>query len=752
MTPQDADLALLSGQMWHAPLSDPASPEQELQRALDQGASYGAVKTGLHRLHRLALPGAQVSAQAQARWPNSIDMALLAFDLAVSAHTDAALSRLHTCVVQQNRRRAALAGAYLRARRPEMAQQVLAQIDMSSPTARDDIHRRAEFALSQGDFTRALADIDWLEQTDAAPATAVLRLQLIYRRDGAAALPQWLEKSANPSAALWAQAFHIFMSEGDFQQAPHALARWQANPSPDATALSRAQTRLALETGDIQIAQALLDDRLAAQPPWQWQAADHVQWLRAGQLAQQDPAKLLEHARAACRVHARHDWLHHLCRVLHEAVEDWRDLAHDRPARSSNTETALIAARAALRMGLSGQAARALAPARRATALAQDLHRLHSVRAEAFWTAGRGEAATAVQHAATQWATDSVLRAERAMLGAELDLLAGDPAKAEQMLAPMTKSFAQRMALPLTQARIAFMQGDFAVAMAEHAKFNALKLAQTGTPAPPDVRDRIVADADAAARGMESAFTPDLAVADSIAKAGLARITAAPGLSACLLRRAHVRGDLQFLPDAAAHIPRRIVHYWQGPPGPALMRAREQWARLHPGFEQHLFDDATATAWLRKAFAPDMAARFEALGHAALRADLFRLCWILRQGGIFTDLDEYPRIPVTPWLRDARAVLCIERGFGTIANNFIAAGPEHPVCAMALDFVCTALDETDAPYAWWHSGPAQWTRAAFAHQFGTGGTDVRFLSQAQYCRRVATNLPYPHKRSPDHWR
>lgn len=752
MTQPAADLALLSRQVWHAPLPDPAAPEQDLHRALRQGAPYDAVKTALHRLHRLALPGSKVSAQAQARWPNSIDMALLAFDLALPEQKVAALAQLDRCVQQQNRRRAALAGAYLRAQRPTMAQQVLAQTDLSSPTARDDIHRRAEFALSQGEFLSALADIDWLEQNGAGPASAVLKLKLTYRRDGAAALPKWLDECANPSAALWAQAFHIFMSEGDFQNGPDVLVQWQASPSPDATALSRALTRLALETGDIKAAQALLDDRLQAQPPWHWQAADHVQWLRARQLAQRDAAELLEHACAACRTHARHDWLHHLCRVLREGVADWRDLAHDKPAPSSSTETALIAARAALRMGLSGQAARALAPARRAAFLPQDLHRLHCIRAEAFWVAGRVEAATIAHRAATLCATDAVQRAEGGMQGAELALLQGDPEKAKLMLAPIAKGFAQRMALPLTQARISFMQGDFAAAMAEHARFNALKLAQTGTPAPPDVRDRIVEDADTAARGIESVFAPDLAVTESIAKAGLARIIAAPGLSACLLRRAHVRGELQFQPDAAAQIPRRIVHYWQGPPGPALMRAQQKWAQLHPDFDQHLFDDATATAWLRKSFAPDMAARFEALGHAALRADLFRLCWVLRQGGIFTDLDEYPRIPVTSWLKDARAVLCIERGFGTIANNFIAAQAEHPVCALALDFVCTALDQPDAPYAWWHSGPAQWTRAAFAHQFGAGGTDVRFLSQAQYCRRVATNLPYPHKRSPDHWR
>ncbi len=739
----------LAQHLWHAPLSDPAAPQHDLLRALTQGATYDAVKTGLQQLAHLGLPGAQVSAQAQARWPNSIDMALLAFDLAPLSQKDAALAQVHDCVIAQNRRRAALAGAYLRMGRAKHARQVLENIDPHSATAPDDTRRRAELALAQGDFARARADIDWLEGQGKVTIAHLLRMQLCYQCDGAVALHAWIQSIAAPPAALWERAFHIFMSEGDFRHAPQALENWQRLGQTDPATLSRAQTRLALERGDAERAHALLHDRLAAQPHWHWQATDHVQWLRAGQLAQHPPAGLLDHAHAACRIHARHDWLHHLRRMLCEAVEDWRGLTR-LPAFS--TQTALISARAALRMGLSGQAAAALAPARRGTATAQDMCRLMVLRAEAFWMAGRLCAARKAHHIATELATDAVQRAEVALSGAEIALLAGDAAHAGQVLAPAAQGFPDRMALPLTQARIAFMQGDFTAAMAEHARFNALKLAQTGTPAPPDVRDRIVADAHLAARGIEAAFAPDQSVAHSVACAGLARVIASPGLSACLLRRAHLRGEVPFHPRKGAHIPRVIAHYWQGPHGPATARARAQWARAHPGFRQHVFDDTSAADWMRRNFGAKMARRFLALGHAALRADLFRLCWVLRQGGLFADLDEYPRIPVTPWLEGARAVLCVERGFGTIANNFIAAEPDHPVCAMALEHVCTALDQTDTPYAWWHSGPAQWTRAAFAHLVKDGGTDIRLLSQAQYCRRVATNLPYPHKRSPDHWR
>lgn len=630
MTPTRIGLDHLPRQLWAAPLADHTAPEHAMQRALEDGASYGQVKSGLRCLVRLGLPGAQISLQAQARWPDSIDMAVLAVELALPQQKAAALDRLHRCVLHQNRRRAALAGAYLRAQRPDKARQVLEQIDLSSPSALDDVQRRTEFALVEGNFTQALADIDWLSANDAQDGARVLQLQLDYRQSGAVALRKWLAEGADHPASLWAQAFHILISEADFHQAPHALTHWQACTDANTDAISRAQTRLALERGDAQAALALLHDRLQAQPQWHWQATDHVQWLRAGQLAQDDPLALLAHARAACRVHTRHSWLHHLCRLLRESVEDWRTFS---TVSALDTGAAFIAARAALRMGRPGQAAGLLAGTRHSRQTPQDSGRIMSLRAEGFFMAGRLRAAACAHRAAAALATDAAQRADAALLGAELAILAGDPEGATRALAPLTRTFPDRMALSLTQARLAFMQGDFATAMQAHAYFNALKLAQTGKPAPPDVRDRIVADANAAARGLEAAFAPDQTVTQSIAQVGLGRSVAAPGLSACLLWRAHRRGELPFAPDAAAHIPRQIAHYWQGPPGPALARARVQWARLHPGFTQQLFDDISATAWLRQTYPEAMVQRFQALTHPALRADLFRLCWILRQGG-----------------------------------------------------------------------------------------------------------------------
>ncbi len=746
------DPAALSRTLWEATLPEPEAPGEGLLEAISEGADYRDVVAALAALNRMALPAYAAAQVAQARWPNSIDMARHALDASPEEDRDAALKRLAEAVTRANRRRSVLTNACWRLFRPKDGWQVLVGIDLGSPTAVEDVFRRVELAVAMGAFSEAEADLDWLEAQGHATRVAVQRLSLIYRRNGVAALVGEMEGLETSAARVWGLLSEIFLGENDFIRASQVLDRWAGCPDASPGPLARAKRRLALERGDGERAQAMLEEELNLDAPWLWSAHDHVQWLRAGQLTGRPAGELLAHAQAACRVHPRHDWLSALERLLRETVEDWGTIAAQvsRPMRS---ERALIQARAALRLGLPARAARELAALRR---IAKDMPlgvRVWSTRAEMFLLAGRLSAAQAAQAQALSCAKDPVQQADAALKLAEIHLAQGALVEACNALRDLDARFPDRLPLHLLRARLAFAEGDFARAEAAHDRFNDLKRAQTEAHSANDVRDRIVSDARVAAQGAETAFAPHTPVADTVARIGAQRIVGSPGLSACLMRRAAWRGELHFQPDPGAQIPRIIAHYWQGPEGPAVPRARLRWAALHPDFEIRLFDEVSAAEWLHDAYGSELRRRFVLLAQPALRADLFRICWLASKGGVFADLDEFPRLPVTPWLENTRAVVCVERGFGTIANNFLAIVPEHPITLRALEFALASLDRTDTPYAWWDTGPAQWTRAAMAHRL-TQPEDLslRFLTQAEYGRRVSTNLPYPHKKSPDHWR
>lgn len=745
MSASDPAILDLLRRLWRGVDLAPEVPERALLKALADGASYGRVLAMLRVLRRTGLPGAQAARAAVARWPDSIDMARASVDLAERGARDDALAALAELVNVQNRRWAVLAGAWIDRDDWTRAQDVLARIDPASETAHADLRRRAEIALQLGDFETARADLHWL--TRAGVAAPALDLRLRYRQEGAVVLNAAVVGLDNLHVSVLPELFSACLTEGDFTRAPLVLAQW-CGLAPNAPAVARAITRLALSRGEGTAAQAQLRARLDSRTPWTWNAQDHLQFLRAGLLVQEAPEPLLAHAEAACRLHVDHVALAHQQRLLSESVTDWRHLSLPRPCIGTPVDRALMIARAALRAGLPVLALRHLRSV--AQSVVPQGTAIAPVRAQAFALAGRIPAAQKILARQRVQTRDRGAQAELDLMAADLALQARDPAAAMHYLDKVEAAFPGRMVPWLLRARAHFQRGAFYDASAAQVVFNQRKQAQNADWTGTDLRDRIIADAAKAIEGQTATLQRLDHTLDAL---GLAGISASSGLSAWALVRGEADGRLQDIRDSSPRdIPRQIAHYWDGPPSPALARAAEAWKRLHPDFDQRIHDAESARAWLHRHHGPAMARQFSALPLPALRADLFRAALMAVEGGVFTDLDEYPRLPVTPWLETGRAVFCIEQGFGTIANNFMAAPPAHPVCLAALDLIGQQLAQTRAPYAWWDTGPAQWTRAVARHVFFGQGDALKLLSQATYARRVSTNLPFPHKRGAEHWR
>ncbi len=663
-------------------------------------AEYAPALAALRAQVGWALPMAPALAEARRRWPWSIDLARLWAEVTGDLEPLAHLTRA------QNRRHAALARALWALGRCEAALAALDGLDPASETFTDDRATRAEL--------RILGDLP----AEAIPGPRGLHLSLLetWRREGATALARRvaLESAALPAhPPLWSWLIDTWLLERDFARARAALAGFGTR-CPDHPELAAQRIRLALETDDTARARALLNALPDANAPWRWSARRHVQHLRclADEIAAQpaaDPAPLRAQAQAALRLHPRHGALQGLMLRARELTEDWDDLA----ASLAEPGDTPVPARAAalIRLGYPDRALALLDTPPDGPPDEALRHRLR--RAEARLrsgdSAGAAEALGPVPVAAP-------LAADHAYWRAEIAAARRDLGAAQGALAPARASSPTRMGLILTGARVAFLGGDAAAATGDLHQFRALKVAQLGHDPGDDLRDRIVRDA---LDGAE----------DSPARCARRFAQATPA----------------FRPDSGPPIPPRIAHYWEGPRSAPLDRSLRAWAGQFP---QTLYDATSARAWLDR-HAPELGAAFDRLTQPAARADLFRVALIAQEGGLFADLDEFPRAPVADWLTGAAALLVIEEGHGTIANNFLAARPGMPLFSRLARRIADTLARVQAPYPWWDTGPAPLTAEAFADRDTPG---LRFLTQPEYETRVATNLPFPHKRSPDHWR
>ncbi|GAB4260703.1 MAG: hypothetical protein Kow0013_04480 [Pararhodobacter sp.] len=708
----------LNRRLWQGPLPDPGAEARALEARIAGGMGYAAALAALRALARSRLPLEPALARAQAAWPWSIDLALVAE--AGTPGDPRALARLEALVFEQGRRFGALAWAFWRAGLPERALAALAGRDPRADSAEDDALAEAELLLLS----------DRPAPTLPGPRGTHLSLRQTYRRDGAAGLLRRIDIEAASLPAhppLWAWLIETLTRDCAFAEAEQALGAMVSRLGADHPAVIRARVRLALDREDSATARALLRAEAAqagdADRPWDWPAPRHAQHLRCGVIEAADAPETLpalhDHAARARRLFPAYPALAVLARSLDELSGDWEALS----APDTLPDDPLPAARALNRLGLHEKALALMQDLTPATP--DDRAALHRLRAETLLRLGRTrDAAQALGPAPAA----CPLAADHAYWASEIALAERRLEDADDILRAALRHSPMRMGLILNAARAAFLKGDDGRACDLLDRFRALKTAQLGTRPPDDLRDRITADArDAVAHGRPE--------------------TASTGLAA----RAFARATPAFRASDGA-IPRQLWHYWEGPQGAPVARGIAAWHARHPDWPQTVFDAETAHAWLT-ANDPALVQCFDALGQPAARADLFRLALLSHEGGVFTDLDEYPRGAVTEWLEGARAVLVIEEGHGTIANNFLAVEPGLPLLRRALEEAARNLAAAPNPYPWWDCGPAVLTRTALAAtRTPSEAAGLRFLTQAEYDRRVATNLPFPHKRRRDHWR
>ena len=708
----------LARMLWQGRIIDPNSPDLVQAGHIDGETDYSTCLQSVKALSSHGILSVETLKRALETWAWSIDLALLWVN--ETKGSDAALDELSTRVHAQNRRYGTLAFARWFRGDVEGAFAAFEALEPSCESYEDDC--------------AALAELSILCDKPVGPVSGPhqMRLSLLstWRAEGALALARRFDTEIAEFPArpgFWAWLIETFVTENDYKRANEALTRFSVLCAEEHSEVIAQTIRLALDQEDPVAARRLIAHQIEGKAPWTWPPRLHAQNLRcclieAAQSSTLDYTDLRNHADAAHRLYPNNALIRGLWLGVCELSSSWDALAVD--LLSDNYE----AGAASWILGRLGLPDAALARLHSAEPAPPDTLVRRRLRvAELHLRTGelaKAEAALGPLPAAR------ALQADHAYWQSEIALAKRDFETASQSLDAALRHSPTRMGLILNAARAAFLAGQDDEALGHLARFRTLKTSHLGDAPDDDLRDMIVQDALSARKDQ----TP---------------LSQSPGLSAIAM----ALSPPKFEPlNKSADIPRIIAHYWEGPRSAPVERGQRQWARLHPDFQQTCYGPSEASAWLRTN-APWLSALFDHQTQPAVRADLFRVALIAEQGGVFADLDEYPRTAITPWLREASAVLIIEEGHGTIANNFLAALPGLPLFTRLQSRISTRLMQTDTPYPWWDCGPAQITLEALeSSQSPDESKGLRFLSQAAYDARVSTNLPFPHKRGRAHWR
>lgn len=175
-------------------------------------------------------------------------------------------------------------------------------------------------------------------------------------------------------------------------------------------------------------------------------------------------------------------------------------------------------------------------------------------------------------------------------------------------------------------------------------------------------------------------------------------------------------------PGGAARggIPRVIVQFWDSETVPTdVAAAIATWKTHNPGFDHRLFNENSARLFILQSHGERAALAFDLCRHPAMKADFFRICYLVAEGGFYVDADDACLRPLDELCAGAAGAEFVASLSGDVApyvhNWFLGARAEAPVLKLALEDLIEGVERAHAQGVtadiWHTTGPGLVTRA-----------------------------------------
>jgi len=212
--------------------------------------------------------------------------------------------------------------------------------------------------------------------------------------------------------------------------------------------------------------------------------------------------------------------------------------------------------------------------------------------------------------------------------------------------------------------------------------------------------------------------------------------------------------------------PRTIVQFWDTAPPDEIRALTQEWAALNPGWSHLLFSEGRARDFIGSYFGSRFVSLFDGCHHAAMKADVFRLCFLDVCGGVYIDADERCAMPAVEFFagwEDAPFAASISHNLPFYVHNwFLCSVPGHPIVKIAIELMAAGLEAAresgTKPHIWRSTGPGCITRAIALHcrrseeAHGRMPEDFVLISHGTY-RRFAKMPDLAYKRQQaGNWR
>lgn len=204
------------------------------------------------------------------------------------------------------------------------------------------------------------------------------------------------------------------------------------------------------------------------------------------------------------------------------------------------------------------------------------------------------------------------------------------------------------------------------------------------------------------------------------------------------------------------YIPKQIVQYWdENELAPDLKFITQSWSKQNPDWEYILFNDTTAISFIGRNFPKPVLVAYLRCEKAAMKSDLFRLCYLTINGGVYSDTDDRCNRSLNTLIQGKKLIMCQDR-WGAVANNFIAAEPQNPTIIRALNEVIQNILDDPNDAIWYATGPGI-TSQCVAHAIASYSNDsivpewMKIITLKELYEFVWPHTKNAYKSTSKHW-
>ena len=194
-----------------------------------------------------------------------------------------------------------------------------------------------------------------------------------------------------------------------------------------------------------------------------------------------------------------------------------------------------------------------------------------------------------------------------------------------------------------------------------------------------------------------------------------------------------------------------IVQFWDSDAPEEVQGLLDSVRDANPSMPYRFFDDGSAREFVRVECGSEAAAMYDNAALPAMRADLFRYCWLALHGGFYVDADYGSLQPLEPLIAEGNAGLLYERPKGICNSAIYARDPNDPLMVAVLERALHNVRTRRSQSVWDMTGPAVFQRLYAADATRALFDGYRLVREDEFRTyfHLADSLPY--KSTEAHW-